>query len=351
MFLLAQRLPPLSKGTPTCPPRALRKGREPLWDGLAPGEAARVICIDRLAHLQSSGFAGAILLPEGEAIKHIGEILYFLGDDMDHLAIALEGPRDAEQPGRDHGLAEDGVDLGPDDNIYDAGFILQREEDDAFGGARALAHHHEACHGDKSTCCGKLQHRGGQSMGRAGPGRIKTVRNIIHENKIGTIVGDGKSCRTLVLEQVLISANPCPRHAGVASKSREADFIYRAARFRTGGTHEKRARQRMAKITYIEHNGTEHVVDVKTGLSVMEGARDNNIPGIEADCGGACACSTCHVYVHPDWVGKLPAKEAMEEDMLDFAWQPDAERSRLTCQLKVSDALEGLVVQMPEKQI
>lgn len=107
----------------------------------------------------------------------------------------------------------------------------------------------------------------------------------------------------------------------------------------------------MAKITYIEHNGTEHVVEVPNGLSVMEGARDNNIPGIEADCGGACACSTCHVYVHPDWVGKLPEREAMEEDMLDFAWQPDTDRSRLTCQLKVTDALDGLVVQMPEKQI
>jgi 2Fe-2S ferredoxin len=108
---------------------------------------------------------------------------------------------------------------------------------------------------------------------------------------------------------------------------------------------------RMAKITYIEHNGTEHVVEVANGLTVMEGARDNNIPGIEADCGGACACSTCHVYVHPDWVGKLPGKEAMEEDMLDFAFQPDPARSRLTCQIKVTDAVDGLVVQMPEKQI
>jgi len=107
----------------------------------------------------------------------------------------------------------------------------------------------------------------------------------------------------------------------------------------------------MAKITYIEHNGTEHVVEVPSGLTVMEGARDNGIPGIEADCGGACACSTCHVYVAEEWVDKLPAKEAMEEDMLDFAWQPDARRSRLTCQLKVSDAIDGLVVQMPEKQI
>ena len=107
----------------------------------------------------------------------------------------------------------------------------------------------------------------------------------------------------------------------------------------------------MAKITYIEHDGTEHVVEVANGLTVMEGARDNNIPGIEADCGGACACSTCHVYVHPDWVAKLPEKEDMEADMLDFAFEPDPDRSRLTCQLKVSDALDGLVVQMPEKQI
>ena len=107
----------------------------------------------------------------------------------------------------------------------------------------------------------------------------------------------------------------------------------------------------MAKITYIEHNGTEHVVEVANGLTVMEGARDNNIPGIEADCGGACACSTCHVYVDPAWVEKLPEKDDMEEDMLDFAFEPDPERSRLTCQLKVSDALDGLIVQMPEKQI
>ena len=107
----------------------------------------------------------------------------------------------------------------------------------------------------------------------------------------------------------------------------------------------------MAKITYIEHNGTEHVVDVANGLTVMEGARDNNIPGIEADCGGACACSTCHVYVMPEWVEKLPAKDDMEVDMLDFAYEPDETRSRLTCQIKVTDALDGLRVQMPEKQI
>jgi 2Fe-2S ferredoxin len=107
----------------------------------------------------------------------------------------------------------------------------------------------------------------------------------------------------------------------------------------------------MAKITYVEHSGREHVVDVRNGMTVMEGARDNGIPGIEADCGGACACSTCHVYVDAAWVDRLPKKDAMEEDMLDFAWSPDPVRSRLTCQIKVSDALDGLRVQMPEKQI
>ncbi|MGH1367542.1 MAG: 2Fe-2S iron-sulfur cluster-binding protein [Maritimibacter sp.] len=107
----------------------------------------------------------------------------------------------------------------------------------------------------------------------------------------------------------------------------------------------------MAKITYIEHNGTKHDVEVANGLTVMEGARDNNVPGIEADCGGACACSTCHVYVAPEWVDKIPGKEAMEEDMLDFAYEPDATRSRLTCQIKVTDDLDGLVVNLPEKQI
>ena len=105
----------------------------------------------------------------------------------------------------------------------------------------------------------------------------------------------------------------------------------------------------MAKITYIEHNGTEHVVEVANGMTVMEGARDNNIPGIDADCGGACACSTCHVYVDPAWFAKLPAIEPMEEDMLDFAYERK-ENSRLSCQLKVSSALDGLTVRMPERQ-
>ena len=107
----------------------------------------------------------------------------------------------------------------------------------------------------------------------------------------------------------------------------------------------------MAKITYVEFGGQEHVVDVANGLTEMEGARDNGIPGIEADCGGACACSTCHVYVDETWFEKLPVKDPMEEDLLDFAYEPDPSRSRLTCQLKVTDALDGLNVFMPEKQI
>jgi ferredoxin, 2Fe-2S len=107
----------------------------------------------------------------------------------------------------------------------------------------------------------------------------------------------------------------------------------------------------MAKITYIKYGGKAHIVDVPNGQTVMEGARDNGIPGIEADCGGACACSTYHVYVDPTWVKKLPAKEPMEEDMLDFAYDPGPARSRLTCQIKVNETVDGLIVQMPEKQI
>ena len=105
----------------------------------------------------------------------------------------------------------------------------------------------------------------------------------------------------------------------------------------------------MAKVTYVEHDGTEHVVDVKSGLSVMEGAVKNNIPGIDADCGGACACATCHVYVDDAWLPKTGTKSAMEESMLDFA-EGVTENSRLSCQIKVSDELDGLRVTMPESQ-
>ena len=105
----------------------------------------------------------------------------------------------------------------------------------------------------------------------------------------------------------------------------------------------------MAKITYIEHDGTEHVIDVKTGQSVMEGAVKHNIPGIDADCGGACACATCHVYVDPAWLSKTGEKSSMEESMLDFAESVE-DNSRLSCQIKVTDDLDGLVVRMPESQ-
>ncbi len=105
----------------------------------------------------------------------------------------------------------------------------------------------------------------------------------------------------------------------------------------------------MAKIKYIEHSGKEHVVDVKSGMTVMEGAVKNMIPGIDADCGGACACATCHVYVDDAWLAKTGERSAMEESMLDFAEGVEA-NSRLCCQIKVSDALDGLVVRMPESQ-
>ena len=105
----------------------------------------------------------------------------------------------------------------------------------------------------------------------------------------------------------------------------------------------------MAKITYIEHDGREHVVDVKPGLSVMEGAIRNNVPGIDADCGGACACATCHVYVDEAWREATGSQSAMEESMLDFAEEVQP-NSRLSCQIRVSEALDGLIVRLPENQ-
>tara|TARA_B100000686_G_C16713675_1_gene930688 strand:+ start:171 stop:491 length:321 start_codon:yes stop_codon:yes gene_type:complete len=106
----------------------------------------------------------------------------------------------------------------------------------------------------------------------------------------------------------------------------------------------------MAKIKYIEHNGKEHEIDVSNGLSVMEGAVQNGITGIDADCGGSMACATCHVYVKEDWFNKLPEKSEGEDDMLDQAYKPKS-ISRLSCQITVSDELNGLVVHLPEKQI
>ena len=105
----------------------------------------------------------------------------------------------------------------------------------------------------------------------------------------------------------------------------------------------------MPKITYIEHNGKSHTVEVPNELSIMEGALQNNISGIDADCGGACACATCHVYVDEKWFDKLPKKKSEEQDMLDMAFEPK-KGSRLACQITASDELDGLVVKMPSKQ-
>ena len=105
----------------------------------------------------------------------------------------------------------------------------------------------------------------------------------------------------------------------------------------------------MAKITYVTHDNQIHTVEVQNGLTVMEGAVQNDIPGIDADCGGGMACATCHVYVKEDWLDKLPTKEDGEEDMLDMAFEPK-KNSRLSCQLTISDELDGLIVNIPSKQ-
>ena len=106
----------------------------------------------------------------------------------------------------------------------------------------------------------------------------------------------------------------------------------------------------MTKITYIENNGKEHTVDVQNGLTVMEGAVQNDIPGIDADCGGSMACATCHVYVKDDWYNKLDEKSEGEDDMIDQAYEPK-KNSRLSCQITVSDKIEGLIVHLPEKHV
>ena len=105
----------------------------------------------------------------------------------------------------------------------------------------------------------------------------------------------------------------------------------------------------MAKITFVSHDGTESTFEGENGMTVMEVAVKNSVEGIDADCGGACACATCHVYVREEWQGKTGERAEMEDDMLDFAFEVK-ENSRLSCQLKVSDALDGLVIEVPEKQ-
>jgi 2Fe-2S ferredoxin len=105
----------------------------------------------------------------------------------------------------------------------------------------------------------------------------------------------------------------------------------------------------MAKLTFVAFDGTRFEVQAENGSTVMENAIRNAVPGIEAECGGACACATCHVYVDEAWMPLVGEPEAMEEDMLDFAYDVRP-TSRLSCQIKVRDALDGLVVSVPERQ-
>jgi 2Fe-2S ferredoxin len=105
----------------------------------------------------------------------------------------------------------------------------------------------------------------------------------------------------------------------------------------------------MPKITYVAFDGASHVIEVPIGLSVMAGAKRNSVAGIDADCGGGCSCATCHVYVDPAWLAQVGGRSPIEEATLEFADKVEA-NSRLSCQIKVTDALDGLVVRMPESQ-
>ena len=105
----------------------------------------------------------------------------------------------------------------------------------------------------------------------------------------------------------------------------------------------------MPKITYVEFDGTQYTVDVDAGLTVMEGALRNDVPGIDGDCGGACACATCHVYIASTWNTKIGARSTMEDSMLDFASDVN-EDSRLSCQIRITPEMDGLEVHMPEEQ-
>jgi 2Fe-2S ferredoxin len=105
----------------------------------------------------------------------------------------------------------------------------------------------------------------------------------------------------------------------------------------------------MPTVTYVEHDGTQHAVEVPVGLSVMEGATNNGVAGIDADCGGACACATCHVYVDPEWLEAVGPPNENEKDMLEFGIEVRP-TSRLSCQIRMRPALAGLVVHVPETQ-
>ena len=105
----------------------------------------------------------------------------------------------------------------------------------------------------------------------------------------------------------------------------------------------------MPTVTYVEANGQSHEIDIASGVSLMQGAVDNMIDGIVAECGGACACATCHCYIDDSWVDKLEPASEMEKDLLDCVTDPK-DNSRLSCQVKMTDALNGLVIHLPESQ-
>lgn len=105
----------------------------------------------------------------------------------------------------------------------------------------------------------------------------------------------------------------------------------------------------MVQVTFVEHGGAERTIDIPEGVSAMEGALRHRIPGIDGDCGGACACGTCHVYVDPDWLGRLQPASELERDMLRLVLEP-TEQSRLACQIKMSPELSGIVLHTPKSQ-
>lgn len=105
----------------------------------------------------------------------------------------------------------------------------------------------------------------------------------------------------------------------------------------------------MPRIRFVEHNGTEHEVEIPAGMSIMQAAVSHMVPGIEGDCGGLCACATCHVYIPEEWREKCGPPEELEQAILDFAFDV-ADNSRLSCQIKMSDELDGITINMPERQ-
>lgn len=105
----------------------------------------------------------------------------------------------------------------------------------------------------------------------------------------------------------------------------------------------------MGRVTYVEHDGREHAIEIEDGVSVMRGAVDNGVPGIDADCGGMCACATCHVHIAPDWFARTGGPGTQEDELLELAPERDG-TSRLSCQIAMTPALDGLVVRLPISQ-